>query len=385
MSICYLDYNATTPIAPEVREGMLPYLGERYGNPSSLHAAGKESLSAINKARESVAKLLVCDVREVVFTSGATESNNHAIRAALKLHPKRKRIVTTSVEHSSVRSILKYLSESEGSELTILQVDSNGNLDLKQLESALNDEVALVSVMWANNETGVVFPIDAISKIAQKKNILLHVDAVQAIGKLGIDLSKTKIDFLSLSTHKFYGPKGAGILYANRKIELPPFIIGGSQERGRRGGTENLLGIVGTGKAAQMISEGWRNHAATIELLRNRLEAELLKQIPHSFVNGAASERICNTSNIAFPGTVSEIILPLLDERGICASSGAACLTGAVEPSHVLLAMGLSREQALSSVRFSLGWGTTQKEIDYAIEVIPEIIKRIRQSECSIP
>jgi len=374
----YFDYNATTPVADEVLSEMMPFFSQSYGNPSSIYGLGHESLRAIGQARRQVSKLIGSGEREIVFTSCGTESNNTAIWSALQANPDKRKIITTTVEHSSVRNLVSDLERS-GVEVIRIPVSKEGELDLQQLEQSLSDDVAVVSVMWANNETGVIFPVEKISKLVKSKKILLHVDAVQAVGKIKIDTSKIQIDYLSLSAHKFYGPKGVGVLYAHKKAPVHPLILGGHQERDLRAGTENVPGIVGTGKAAEIITKSnFDDLVIQTGQLRDRLEKALLQEIPGSFINGKSADRICNTLSITIPNILAEVLIPKLDEAGICVSSGSACMTGALEPSVVLQAMGLSEDEAKCSIRFSLGLKTTQEEIDYVIEKTPRAIKEIQ-------
>ncbi len=378
MKTYYFDYNATTPVADEVFEVIKPFFSTAFGNPSSVYQLGQAATHALRIAREQVAQLLHTDFREIIFTSGATESNNYALRGVLQLKKGKRKIVTTTVEHSSVRKVLEELKK-EGAEIVSIPVNENGELDLSEFEAALTDDVLLVSVMWANNETGVIFPIEKIAKLTKLKEILLHVDAVQAAGKMEMDLSKVPIDFLSLSAHKFYGPKGVGILYVRGGIELPSLIAGGHQERERRGGTENVPGIVGMGKAAELINQNLEQKKLHLKSLQEKLETGLLQKISGSFVNGASAERIPNTTSVTIPGVSAEVLIPRLDEVGVSVSSGSACLTGALEPSHVLQAMGLSEELARQSIRLSWGYQTALEDIDYVIEQVAKITADIRK------
>ncbi len=374
--IYYLDYNATTPLNSDIFKVMEPYFKDYYGNPASIYGLGRESLKAIQKARGQVAALIHAKDREIIFTSGGTESNNLAIRGALKLNPSKNKIITSTVEHSSVRNVFRDL-EKEGAQVFRVAVNKNGELNLQELEKLLSADVALVSVMWANNETGVIFPIEDVAKLVKKHGILFHVDAVQAAGKIKIDVSKIPVDLLSISAHKFYGPKGVGALFVRESISLPPMIVGGHQEREKRAGTENVPAIVGMGEAARL-AVSYLENKKSIGNLRDRLETLLLSSVPDSFVNGGSVERVSNTVNLTIPGALAEVLIPRLDEEGICVSSGSACLTGALEPSLVLRAMGLTEEFAKSSIRLSLGNATSEKEIDHVIQVIPRVVKEIR-------
>jgi cysteine desulfurase len=377
MTLVYLDNNATTRVAPEVVEAMMPYLTDRYGNPSSMHRAGARAAGGLKEAREKAAAFLHCRESEIVFTSGGTESNNLAIRGVVETFRDKRHIVTTRVEHPSVLEVCKQL-EHEGYPVTYLSVDREGMLDLAGLEQAITDQTALVSIMWANNETGVIFPIGEIAEITRRRGVLLHVDGVQAAAQLPIDVEKTPIDLLTLSGHKLHAPKGVGLLFIRREARIRPFIIGGGQERGRRSGTENLPGIVGLGKAIELANERMTASPENVRRLRDKLEAALLSTIPDSSRNGANEPRLPNTSHVRFEGVEGEAVLILLDEAGICASGGSACSTGALEPSHVLKAMGISGEAALGAVRFSLSLYTTEEEIDRVIEVLPGIVQRLR-------
>ncbi|PIQ85182.1 MAG: cysteine desulfurase NifS [Candidatus Omnitrophica bacterium CG11_big_fil_rev_8_21_14_0_20_45_26] len=376
--VCYLDYNATTPIPDVVLEAMLPFLRSSYGNPSSLYTLGKDARRAIRQAREQVAEGLRAESREIIFTSGGTESNNFAFKSALELRPHQKTIVISAIEHSSVLNVAKQYA-AKGYQVRHIPVNQEGRLDLKELETHLTKDVALLSIMWANNETGVIFPIKQIAEIAKSKKILFHVDAIQVIGKLEIDLSEIPIDFLSMAAHKFYGPKGVGVLFVRQGLKVPAFLYGGHQEHNRRGGTENVAGIVGLANAFTWVQIESKRKKKFISELRDLLESKIEKVISGSRINGKNAERVFNTTNITIPDARAEVLLPLLDERGICASSGSACLTGGIDPSHVLLAMGRSRLEALSSVRFSLGLLTTSDDVEYVIETLPVIVRQIRQ------
>jgi cysteine desulfurase len=377
MDLVYLDNNATTRVAPEVADAMLPYLTDHYGNPSSMHRMGAKAASALKGARERAAAFLRCRESEIVFTSGGTESNNTAIRGVLEAIAGKRHIVTTQVEHPSVLEVCKTL-ERKDYRVTYLGVSRGGELDLLELDRAITGDTALVSIMWANNETGVVFPIEKIAEITASRGVLLHVDGVQAAGKIPIDLQKTRVDLLTLSGHKLHAPKGVGLLFVRRQTPIHPLITGGGQERDRRSGTENLPGIVAFGKAMEMASAEPSATIERIHRLRDKLEENILASIQNTARNGAPEPRLPNTTNITFGGVEGEAILLLLDEVGICASSGSACSTGALESSHVLKAMGLTGAEALGAVRFSLSRYTTDEEIDRVIEVLPGIVRRLR-------
>jgi cysteine desulfurase len=376
MDPIYLDSNATTRIAPEVFEAMLPYLTEIYGNPSSIHRVGSRAAVGVKEAREKVAAFLNCREAEVTFTSGGTESNALAIRGVLAANPEKRHIITSSVEHPSVLELCHQL-EKEGYRVTYLGVDGAGLLELAELSEAVSEETGLVSIMWANNETGVLFPIDEVVNIVKPYGVPLHVDAVQAAGKVPVDLGMTEVDLLSASGHKVHGPKGVGLLYIRRGTRLNPLLVGGGQEKGRRSGTENVAGIVGLGKALEMAGEYLKDGVEKTRRLRNRLESGILANIPNASRNGVPELRTPNTTSINFENVEGEAILLLLDEIGICASSGSACSTGALEPSHVLKAMGVPQERAHGSIRFSLSRYTTIEEIERVLEELPPIIARL--------
>jgi cysteine desulfurase len=372
----YLDNNATTRVAPEVFEAMLPYLTEYYGNPSSMHRIGARAATALKDARERVARFLHCREAEIIFTSCGTESNNTAIRGVLAAAPDKRHIVTTTVEHPSVLELTQRL-EREGYEVTYVPVDESGLLVIDALRDALRDDTAIVSTMYANNETGVIFQMDEIVDAVKSRGIPLHVDAVQAAGKIPLDLSRMEIDLLSLSGHKVHAPKGVGLLYVRRATRLHPLLIGGGQEKGRRSGTENVAGIVGLGKALELADEYLEHRVDETRRLRNKLETGILSAIPSAVRNGTPRMRVPNTSSINFENVEGEAILLLLDEMGICASSGSACTTGAVEPSHVLKAMKVPPALAHGSIRFSLSRYTTEEEIDFVLEKLPPIVQRL--------
>jgi cysteine desulfurase len=375
--IYYFDNNATTRVAPEVIEAMIPFLKEYWGNPSSAYQFGHQVAAHIEEARQKIAALINADPREIVFTSCGTESNNSAIHSALVTHPNKKHVLTTAVEHSANIKFCDFLQR-HGYEVTYLPVESDGGLDLHLLEKSIRPDTAIVSVMLANNETGVIFPIEEIAAICRSKATLFHTDAVQIPGKLKIDVRDTGVDFLSLSAHKLHAPKGIGVLYVKKRTRYQPYVIGGGQERGRRGGTENVPNIIAFGRAAELAMAGLKDENTRGRALRDKLESGILRAIPGSVRNGAKEPRLPNTSNIAFEGIEAEGILLLMDQLGICASSGSACTTGSLDPSHVLLAMGCSVARARGSIRFSLGIYNTEAEVDYVLKHLPGIIEKLR-------
>jgi cysteine desulfurase len=377
MSVIYLDNNATTKVDPQVIEAMMPYLTEYYANPSSMHTFGGQLAKAVKTAREQVAALLGADESEIVFTSCGTEGDNAAIRAALLAQPEKRHIITTQVEHPAVLNVCKQL-ETQGYSVTYLSVNSQGQLDLDELEASLTGNTALVSIMYANNETGTVFPIEQIGLRVKERGALFHVDAVQAVGKIPLNMKTSTVDMLTMSGHKIHAPKGIGALYVRRGVRFRPLLIGGHQERGRRAGTENVPGIVGLGKAAELELLHIEEATKRERQLRDRLEQTLLAKIPDCEVNGDIKNRLPNTTNIGFKYIEGEAILLLLNKHGICASSGSACTSGSLEPSHVLRAMGLPYTTLHGSIRFSLCRYTTDAEIDRVIEVMPDIVERLR-------
>ncbi len=374
----YLDHNATTPVHPEVFDAMLPFLRDSWGNPSSIHWAGRAPKKAVDEAREKVAALFNCTPLEVIFTSSGTESDNHAIKGlAYARKDKGNHIITTRVEHPAVLNTCKHLAK-EGFEVTYLDVDQEGMLDLEALKKAITAKTILITVMFANNETGVIFPMEDIAALAKERGVAFHTDAVQAAGKVPVDLQRLGVDLLSISGHKLYAPKGIGALIARRGTRLVPLIHGGHHERNRRGGTENVAGIVGLGKACQLALRDMDSEAANLLALRKRLEQGIASKIPHVRVNGHAEKRLPNTANISFEFVEGESLLLNLDMKGVAASSGSACTSGSLEPSHVLLAMGSTHELSHGSVRFSMGRGNTTADIDYIIEIMPPIVERMR-------
>jgi cysteine desulfurase len=373
----YFDNNATTRVLPEVTEAMLPFLTEYYGNPSSIHRFGSQVGQKITEARAQVAALMdAADPVEVMFTSCGTEGDNAAIRGMLEARSEKRHIVTTQVEHPAVLGLCQHL-EKKGYRVTWLGVDQDGALDLEELRAALSDDTALVSIMWANNETGVIFPIAEIGAIVRSKGIPLHVDGVQAAGKLALKVKDLPIDLLTISGHKFHAPKGVGALYVRRGIPFPPFMIGGHQERNRRAGTENVAAIIGMGKAAEIALDHLAEDATRVKKLRDQLETLLLDSCPDSRVNGQRQNRLPNTLNISFRYLEGESILVLLDQQGICASTGSACTAGSSEPSHVLRAMKVPADWLQGAVRFSLSRFNTEAEVYYVNQKAPPIVQRL--------
>ena len=375
--VYYFDNNATTRVAPEVVEAMVPFLSEFWGNPSSSYTFGHQVASHIEAGREKVATLINADPREIVFTSCGTESNNAAIHSALVTYPEKRHVLTTAVEHSANIKFCAYLQK-QGYSVTYLPVESDGSLDLHVLEQSIRPDTAIASVMWANNETGVIFPVEEIAAICRSKGTLFHTDAVQAAGKVRINVGEVGVDFLSLSAHKLHAPKGIGCLYMRRRTKYHPYVIGGGQERGRRGGTENVANIVAFGRAAELAVPALDDENTRVRTLRDKVETGILSQVRGSVRNGSKEPRLPNTSNLAFDGIEAEGILLLLDQAGICASSGSACTTGSLDPSHVLIAMGCSVARARSSIRLSLGVYNTEAEVDYVLKHFPAIIAKLR-------
>jgi cysteine desulfurase len=378
MKTIYVDNNATTQVDDSVLEEMLPYLKENYGNPSSMHSFGGDVAAHITKARERVAELINAEPDEIVFTSCGTESDSTAIWATIEAYPDRKHIITSRVEHPAIKNLFEHLSK-KGYTVSFVPVDKKGNLDLDYLYEQLTPETAIVSIMWANNETGVIYPVDEIAAAVREKGVVFHTDAVQAVGKLEVDVKKTMVDMLSLSGHKVHAPKGVGALYIKKGTKFSPFLIGGHQEHGRRGGTENVASLIGLGKAAELAKSQLADAPKKIAALRDKLEKNLLEQIPNSMVNGDPQHRLPNTTNISYEYVEGESILLMMNELGICASSGSACTSGSLEPSHVLRAMGVPFTAAHGSIRYSLSDYNTEEEIDFIIEHTPPIIERLRQ------
>ena len=374
----YLDYAATTYVKPEVLEEMLPYFTQKFGNPSSFYSISRENRMAIDKARAQVAKALNCDVNEVYFTGGGSEADNWAIKGIASAHKnKGNHIITTKIEHHAVLHTCQYL-EKHGFEVTYLDVDDKGLVNLEELKNAITDKTILVSIMFANNEIGTIEPIKQIGEICRERKIFFHTDAVQAVGNVAIDVKDMNIDLLSLAGHKIYGPKGVGVLYIRKGIKIDNLIHGGSQERNRRAGTENIPGVVGLGKAIELATDNLEEHRNKMIALRDRLIEGLLK-VPYTRLNGAEGDkRLPGNVNVCFEFVEGESILLSLDFKGICASSGSACTSGSLDPSHVLLAIGLPHEIAHGSFRLTLGEGSKEEDVDYILEVIPPIIERLR-------
>jgi len=377
MKTIYMDNNATTRIAPEVLETMLPYLKDLYGNPSSAYSFGGQVGREIRNAREQVAALLGASVEEIVFTSCGSESDNTAILSALQTAKDKTHIVTTRVEHPAVKVLCNELTK-RGCRITEIPVDREGRLDMDRYKESLTPDTAIASIMWANNETGVIFPVEEAAKLARNRGILFHTDAVQAVGKIPIDLQESAIDMLSISGHKLHAPKGVGVLYVRKGTKFAPFLIGGHQEGGRRGGTENTAGIIGLGRACELALDRMEEENTRVKALRDRLEKELLSRVTNSRVNGGGAERLPNTTNISFEFVEGEAILLLMDEFGICASSGSACTSGSLQPSHVLRAMGVPFTMAHGSVRLSLSVYNTDEEVEAVIDKVPSIIEKLR-------
>ena len=383
--VIYVDNNATTCVAPEVLEVMLPYLTRCYGNPGSIHTFGGSVAKDVENARLKIAELLNADHRnpdgeatEIIFTSCGTESDNAAIWSALLTNPERKKVIASKVEHPAILNLGREL-ERRGYIFETIPVDGNGRIDMQALEEALDDNTAIVSVMYANNEIGNIYPVEEIAKLAHKHGALFHTDAVQAVGKVPIDLANSEIDMLSCSGHKLHAPKGIGVLYVRRGIRFRPFIVGGHQEKARRGGTENVASVVALGKAAELAKNGMAEEVKYLSMLRDRLENGLLERIPRIKINGDKSSRLPNTSSVSFEFIEGEAILLLMNQFGICASSGSACTTGSLEPSHVLRAMGIPYTSAHGTIRFSFSRYNTVEEVDFILEKLPPIIATLRK------
>jgi len=379
MNRVYLDFNATTPVEPEVLDAMLPYFSAEFGNAASIHTPGQKARAAVETAREQVAALIGARPQEIVFTSGGTESDNHAIFGIVSSSgASRPHVITSFVEHEAVLNACQAL-EKQGVDVTYLSVDQDGLIDLEQLRGALRPETVLITIMHANNELGTVQPLEQIGSIAKEADVFFHTDAVQSAGKIPIDVNLFLLDLLSLSGHKLYAPKGIGALYIRGGTRLRQLLYGGHHQRGFRPGTENVAGIVGFGKAAEIARNSLANDARRLGALRNQLEHGLLHRVHHSRINGGHAPRTPNTANLVFPGVEGEALLIALDLKGLACSTGAACSSGAVEPSHVLTAIGMSAEDARASLRFSLGRHTTQADIDFALRVVPAAVEQLRE------
>jgi cysteine desulfurase len=378
MKIIYLDNNATTQVAPEVFDAMLPYLSEYYGNPSSMHTFGGQLHKKVEEAREKVAHLVGAEPEEIVFTSCGTESDNTAIMSAIESFPQKRHIITTRVEHPAVLNFCRHLAR-KGYRITFLAVDSYGRISLDELLRVLDDDTVLVTVMYANNEVGNVFPIGDIGNVLRERRILFHTDAVQVPGKLPLDMKTLPVDMLSLSGHKLHAPKGIGVLYVRKGTRFYPYIIGGHQEKGRRAGTENVASIIGLGKACELAAKNVQGEAGYLSRLRDNLEKALIERCPDVRINGDVTSRLPNTTNLSFEYVEGEAILLRLNEYGICASSGSACSSGSLEPSHVLRSMGVPFTAIHGSIRFSLSRYNTEEDIGRVIQVMPGIISNLRQ------
>ncbi len=377
-NLIYLDNNATTQVDKRVLDEMLPFFHDYYWNPSSMYSPAGEVAQNLRIARRRIGKLLGATPDEIIFTSCGTESDSTAVYAALAALPEKKHIVTTRVEHPAIMNLYADL-ETKGYSVTYVPVNREGALDMRVLEESLTEETAIVSIMWANNESGVIFPVERIAEMTAEKGILFHTDAVQAAGKIPIDLSRTRIDMLSISGHKIHAPKGVGALYVRKGLKYSPFLLGGHQEGGRRGGTENVASIVGFGKAGELALEHLEEENTRVKALRDRLERGLTQRIPKAIINGESEPRLPNTSSISFEYVEGEAILLMMDELGICASSGSACTSGSLEPSHVLRAMGIPFTAAHGTIRFSFSIFNTEEEVDFVVEKLPPIIEKLRE------
>lgn len=374
----YMDHNATTPVHPEVLEAMMPFFKDQFGNASSIHWAGREVKKYVDEAREKVSALLNASPEEVIFTGCGTESDNMAIKGvAFALQEKGRHIITTQVEHHAVLHTCQFLQKM-GYEVTYLPVDCDGLIDLEELRRSIKDQTILITIMFANNETGTIFPVREMGEIARQMGVIFHTDAIQAVGKLAIDLRHLAVDILSLSGHKVYAPKGIGAQYIHTGTKLMPLIHGGGQERNRRAGTENIPYIIGLGKACEIARRDFQKRYDHLLALRDRLQQGILSRIPQVQLNGHPTKRLPNTLNLSFRYIEGESLLLNLDLEGIAVSSGSACTSGSLEPSHVLLAMGVPPEVAQSAIRFSLGWANTEEDVDYVVEVLPRVVKRLR-------
>ena len=379
--VIYMDNNATTRIAPEVLDAMIPFLNDCYGNPSSMHTFGGQVGGAVEEARAKIADLIGATPQEIVFTSCGTESDSTAILSGLQTFPEQRHVVTTRVEHPAVKNLCESLTQLTGHKhrITRLMVEADGTLDLNSYREALTEDTAIVSVMWANNETGVIFPVEEMAAMAKERGILFHTDAVQAVGKIPINMQNNQIDFLSLSGHKLHAPKGVGVLYVRKGTPFVPFLHGGHQEHGRRGGTENVASIVALGRACQLAGEMMEEENTRVRALRDKLEKGLLTSIPKAMLNGHPTDRLPNTTNVSFEFVEGEAILLHMNQYNIAASSGSACTSGSLEPSHVLRAMGVPFTAAHGSIRFSLSIYNSEDEVDFVLEKMPDIIANLRE------
>jgi cysteine desulfurase len=379
MNRVYLDYNATTPVEPEVVDAMLPYFSAEFGNAASIHTPGQKARAAVEAAREQVAGLIGARPQEIIFTSGGTESDNHAIFGTVEAASgQKKHVITSAIEHEAVLNACQAL-EKQGVSVTYLGVDRDGQIDLEELRRGLRPETVLITIMHANNELGTLQPLEQIGRVAKEADVYFHTDAVQSAGKIPIDVNQLQVDLLSISGHKFYAPKGVGALYVRGGTHIRQLLYGGHHQRGFRPGTENVAGIVGLGKAAELARKSLAEDAQHLSALRDQLQQGLLRSVPQSRVNAGTSPRTPNTTNLVFPGVEGEALLIALDLKGLACSTGAACSSGAVEPSHVLTAIGLPPEEARASLRFSLGRHTTQADIDFALQVVPAAVAQLRE------
>jgi len=378
MRVIYTDNNATSKVAGEVIDEMMPYFGELYGNPSSMHTFGDEVGKKIKQARQRVADLINADPEEIVFTSCGTESDNAAINAAIKAFPQKKHLITSTVEHPAIKNLFSHLEKTQGYTVTFVPVDKKGRLNTDLLYESMSENTAIISLMWANNETGVIFPIEQVVQRANERGILFHTDAVQATGKIDIDVKKVGVDMLSFSGHKIHAPKGIGVLYVKKGFKFTPYLIGGHQEGGRRGGTENTAFIIGLGKACELAKQNLGILNTRVRELRDYLQSQLLAKIPSTSVNGVLDDRLPNTLSIGFDAVEGESILLLLDRDGICASSGSACTSGSLDPSHVLMAMEVPFKSAHGTIRFSLSHYNTKDEMDLIVKNMVPTIEKLR-------
>lgn len=378
MAVIYMDNNATTKVAQEVIDEMLPYFGEYYGNPSSMHTFGGQVGKKVVEARQRVAALLGCHPEEIIFNSCGTESDNSAIRGVLETAKGRRKIITSRVEHPAVIGTCIKL-ESQGYTVVEVGVDKDGRLNIDELKEAVDDDTAIVTIMQANNETGVIFPVEEIAQFVKSKGVVFHTDAVQSVGKIPVNLKESVIDILSISGHKLHAPKGVGVLYVRKGTRVAPLMLGGHQESGKRAGTENVPGIIALGKACQLADENMEKENTFVKGLRDRLEKKILETCPDCFINGDIENRLPNTTNISFEYIEGEAILLMIDKFGICASSGSACTSGSLEPSHVLRAMGVPFTAAHGSIRYSLSRYNTEEEVDFVADKMPDVVNRLRE------